>query len=1106
MIRMIEFLEPLILKLKDGGSNERKIICRITDELIPETDPGKRGLLVENVDLQLKQLTVDGVYDLWLQSILNMVDSRREELVNTDVGDDSIFIERILRVLNDSKTQIGQERQIEFLWECFMIGQTKAYDQALIAHHNNLISCMEYVDCAGKPAVLSELFTNRAWNPVNLCFNSLKLIELIEVRNPTFNRDPKVVDWIEQVRHVCIIADKEQYDEICEGLTDKVPNKHHFSRDYSRRTIEGGAKLTVAEPYPLFEGLGRYIDLLSPSDVQYLKTKVFSFEQWSDYRKMGSHDLEPTEQWDGDTPDPYLPRFFGIISAEPGYGKTIALQQYCQTKAREGIKRLQNEMAILESGLQGKNDPDWHPQSYYDYDSWDDPIRRIPIFVTAKNLAKHILSEDGINPDVNFRPTPFDILVNAVATTFDFFDPRPTRSLQKKNRFQMEDLRVFIDAFDECSNDEKEAIIKFIDNEGYGSYIFTVRTQELDSLLLPLSELPSIQLAHGRLDYSKDELNNVMPTQLALAWGQNEDIMQMHFNHYLSEYEPVLTHPVFIGLFCRLMNEGIITNMKQTNSDLFNERIGDSTTKHVLFYRHVIETGLGLIIRKRHEVDQSDLELYKRAFCLIAWYFTYEKIDEFDEVYAYLQVFHDIDLDTRQIEILKHDLTLLYAAGKRIKEIHLQVFEAAIGIALHQIPILKERMNSEKFNYDIDGTVILSYILEQNPASIAEFTRLKVQSMINLGTVAARVVLREEHKVPIFEKLSASPNLGFKLVGSEPFHDLVAQAYLSRFEDSRSIPFSLPMVAFSILSSQDLAFVHRRIQLLEANGKFSFLNFPSLRPYELGMAESGDVRWLNEFGHHVSKSLGEPSSLKETGLFEEYRAFAINSKKLNRISSDVLLHLIGEIQDGELQLDQEFLRTLSRTTTLDWGDMDTISPLIRNRNLREVLPELDTLLLQALAMYEIREILSFLTNIIKQFVRNKTTRMFSHFSRSRSRYFLSFVKDKQGLLLLLRHCQKNYRPFGGIKLTEFIAAVDILSKGNLLSPQCHVCGSIEGPFELDHVGSRHHLRTNSIHDYEIACKVCNRKQSTRQLRPSDLRRSSTRTSISGRSKPFHLDL
>ena len=120
--------------------------------------------------------------------------------------------------------------------------------------------------------------------------------------------------------------------------------------------------------------------------------------------------------------------------------------------------------------------------------------------------------------------------------------------------------------------------------------------------------------------FNENELKRIMPRKLANAWGIGGDNIAYQVQEKFEQYEAVLTHPLFVGLFCRLLIEDRLENIKHDIKEMDMKLEGGMELHHINFLTQVIDIGLEISVKERSEnaVDESRLNKLRTAFCHMA--------------------------------------------------------------------------------------------------------------------------------------------------------------------------------------------------------------------------------------------------------------------------------------------------------------------------------------------------------------------------------------------------------------------------------------------------------------------------------------------------------
>ena len=94
------------------------------------------------------------------------------------------------------------------------------------------------------------------------------------------------------------------------------------------------------------------------------------------------------------------------------------------------------------------------------------------------------------------------------------------------------------------------------------------------------------------IDFTLDELRYEMPQKLTTAWGINGSIPRLVIQEQFPTYERVLTHPVFVGIFSKLICDGELFQTGEEQTMEAHLTVGEYSFHHAEFYRSVISNGV----------------------------------------------------------------------------------------------------------------------------------------------------------------------------------------------------------------------------------------------------------------------------------------------------------------------------------------------------------------------------------------------------------------------------------------------------------------------------------------------------------------------------------
>ena len=117
--------------------------------------------------------------------------------------------------------------------------------------------------------------------------------------------------------------------------------------------------------------------------------------------------------------------------------------------------------------------------------------------------------------------------------------------------------------------------------------------------------------------FTEDELKRIMPRKLANAWGIRGDNIALQVQEKFEKYEAVLTHPLFVGLFCRLLIEDRLEEIKIDIKEMNMKLRGGIELHHINFLTQVIDVGLEISVKERStdSINQNRLNRIRDAFC-----------------------------------------------------------------------------------------------------------------------------------------------------------------------------------------------------------------------------------------------------------------------------------------------------------------------------------------------------------------------------------------------------------------------------------------------------------------------------------------------------------
>ena len=148
------------------------------------------------------------------------------------------------------------------------------------------------------------------------------------------------------------------------------------------------------------------------------------------------------------------------------------------------------------------------------------------------------------------------------------------------------------------------------------------------------------------IHFTKQELRYEMPTKLANAWGINSDQLAHSAMVQFKDYEAVLTHPLFVGFFCMLLEANALTPLEEYKKRIHLD--GPISLQHVIFLRKVIEFGLGPTIKERSEVTETEMDKIKRVFFFIASTYLTTGLTNMTHILSFIKKYHNIRVDNQR--------------------------------------------------------------------------------------------------------------------------------------------------------------------------------------------------------------------------------------------------------------------------------------------------------------------------------------------------------------------------------------------------------------------------------------------------------------------------
>ncbi len=197
-----------------------------------------------------------------------------------------------------------------------------------------------------------------------------------------------------------------------------------------------------------------------------------------------------------------------------------------------------------------------------------------PIFIKGRNVTPELGNDIEVVETLIFGSNPDLSKYISSDELVDLLDV-----WKKYSHYHFGSFSIFVDAVDEMKN--HEIATNFLDGvTTHRSFrtsrrpLIFISTRPSHTDILPSNCSFSLMRQNY---YSKKELSVEMPKKLCDAWGITREITDT-FQESFDSYEDILIHPLFVGWFCFLIQQGheekmlLIGSNKENNSD---EQIGE---------------------------------------------------------------------------------------------------------------------------------------------------------------------------------------------------------------------------------------------------------------------------------------------------------------------------------------------------------------------------------------------------------------------------------------------------------------------------------------------------------------------------------------------------
>ena len=434
------------------------------------------------------------------------------------------------------------------------------------------------------------------------------------------------------------------------------------------------------------------------------------------------------------------------IFGGPGYGKTIFMQQITgELTNRELSKESKNgfipifvKAKYVSEGIIKFCELPWAITSHGDYVGEPDN--------DLVNLYKEDYIHYGLslNPEENGLEEAANILKYAMIKTLPNLDQTTVNNLFypdfKENWNEGNDffskIVLFVDAYDECLEHTEGNNVRKNRLDLLSLFVNDVLEMSLKNVIITcrpshrkeiteFSELIGVGFDNGSsvwdlplyqildMKFTSNELRFEMPRKLANAWGLNSSNLDWKMQQHYDNYAKVLSHPLFVGLFCLMINEDdyelgdLVSSLPKCEYDEYGPH-------HVKFIQSVINYGINISIESRYpELGKSSLSNIRKAFLLLAAINHLTGNDNIDYLWKSIEsntIYPDADITrmdwrfklnlvplivtAEEKDIVMNDLGVVYLSdGNELTWTHKTISEVATGIWLFEEG--QSRKNSE---------------------------------------------------------------------------------------------------------------------------------------------------------------------------------------------------------------------------------------------------------------------------------------------------------------------------------------------------------------------------------------------------------------------------
>lgn len=400
-----------------------------------------------------------------------------------------------------------------------------------------------------------------------------------------------------------------------------------------------------------------------------------------------------------------------VIHGDPGFGKTIHLQQLAERFVQE---QRETETPIL------------------------------PIYVKAKHLAtaieRNTSSKRAISKDeediydaedekgtvwefntYTYEDELHNVFVSSLNKTHFSDHPLNYGDFRKLLSQYDGQIVLFVDAFDETAENDMPRLVHFLSRmtmEEKNAVVLTNRNSHSLAFgklwaKMPDRESQNDKIRKYHIDFTPDELRYDMPEKLMAAWEIDGMVVEMRMEERYEAFNKVLTHPLFVGFFALMMKENQM--MDELGDEEFGLSIKEYTPSHVVFLNNVVDLGIKKAIDDRNVniTPERMREIYEAI--AYGYFVAQGRLSTIDAMLGNLQKIGILEVNNTEIEAIKNGVGPLYSSdGKQLQWTHKGMWEIGASRYVFQLPgLISERLR-------IPELFLLSYLQQYSEETRAE--------------------------------------------------------------------------------------------------------------------------------------------------------------------------------------------------------------------------------------------------------------------------------------------------------------------------------------------------------------------------------------------------